>query len=108
MSDIVLKDVVARHSIRGIRNLEQLVNWYTANMSCLHSYNSIRKALGLSIQAASSLTSYLSQAYLVFEVNRYHRNLKIQSRDPQKVYLIDNGLRNVSINSTREDLGRLA
>lgn len=108
LSDIVLRDVVARHSIKDTRSLEQLVSWYLTHVSCLHSYNAIRKAFGTSIHLISHLTQCLNQAFLVFEVPRYHPNLKVQARDPKKVYLIDNGLRTISLTSEREDWGQLA
>jgi uncharacterized protein len=108
LSDIVLRDVVARHSIKNQQALHQIVSFYLTGMSCLHSYNSLRKAFGISIELASTLTGYLRQAFLVFEMSRYHANLKVQVRDPKKIYVIDAGLRTVSLQSDREDWGRLA
>jgi predicted AAA+ superfamily ATPase len=108
LSDIVLRDVVARHSIKNQQALHQIVSFYLTGLSCLHSYNSLRKAFEISIELASTLTSYLTQAFLVFEMNRYHPNLKVQVRDPKKIYVIDTGLRTVSLQSDREDWGRLA
>lgn len=108
LSDIVLRDVTARHSIKNQHALNQIVSAYLTGLSCLNSYNSLRKAFGFSIELASSLTHHLSEAFLVFEMNRYHANLKIQVRDPKKIYAIDTGLRTVSLISEREDWGRLA
>lgn len=108
LSDIVLRDVLARHQIKNPHALNQLVTWYLTGVSCLHSYNAVRKAFGISIELASALTSYLSQAFLAFEMGRYHPNLKVQARDTKKVYIIDSGLRMVSLQSKREDWGFLA
>ena len=108
LSDIVLRDVVARHSIKNQQTLHQVVSFYLTGLGCLHSYNSLRKAFEISIELASTLTSYLTQAFLVFEMSRYHPNLKVQARDPKKIYVIDTGLRTVSLQSNREDWGRLA
>lgn len=108
LSDIVLRDVVARHSIKNQQALHQIVSFYLTGLSCLHSYNALRKAFEISIELASTLTSYLTQAFLVFEMSRYHPNLKVQTRDPKKIYVIDTGLRTVSLQSNREDWGRLA
>lgn len=108
LSDIVLRDVVARHPIKNQHALNQIVSWYLTGLSSLHSYNSLRKAYGISIELASTLTNFLSQAFLIFEMHRYHPNLKIQARDSKKIYVIDNGLRTVSLLSDREDWGRLA
>jgi predicted AAA+ superfamily ATPase len=108
LSDIVLRDIVARHCIKNQQALHQIVSFYLTGLSCLHSYNSLRKAFEISIELASTLTGYLTQAFLVFEMSRYHPNLKIQARDPKKIYVIDTGLRTVSLQSDREDWGRLA
>jgi uncharacterized protein len=108
LSDIVLRDVVARHSIKNQHALHQIVSFYLTGLSCLHSYNSLRKAFEISIELASILTGYLTQAFVVFEMSRYHPNLKVQVRDPKKIYVIDTGLRTVSLQSDREDWGRLA
>lgn len=108
LSDIVLRDVVARHHIKSQHSLQQLVTWYLTGLSCLHSYSAIRKAFGISIELASTLTEYLSQAFFAFEMSRYHPNLKVQIRDSKKIYVIDTGLRTVSLLSMREDWGRLA
>ena len=108
LSDIVLRDVVARHAIQNQQALNQIVSFYLTGLSCLHSYNSLRKAFGISIELASTLTHYLTQAFLVFEMSRYHPNLKVQARDAKKIYIIDTGLRTVSLQSDREDWGHLA
>src|SRR3989344_2602466 len=108
LSDIVFRDVVARHAIKNQQALNQVVSFYLTGLSCLHSYNSLRKAFGISIELASTLTGYLTQAFLIFEMSRYHPNLKVQARDPKKIYVIDTGLRTVSLQSDREDWGRLA
>lgn len=84
------------------------MTWYIAGISCLHSYNAVRNAFGISIELASTLTAYLSHAFLFFEMHRYHPNLKVQARDPKKIYAVDPGLRTVSLLSQREDFGHLA
>ena len=77
LSDIVLRDVIARHSIKNQHALNQIVAYYLTGLSCLHSYNALRKAFNVSIELASSLTHYLTQAFLTFEMTRYHPNLLI-------------------------------
>jgi predicted AAA+ superfamily ATPase len=107
-SDIVLKDVASRHKVRETRYLDQLVVYYFTNLSSLHSYSSIKKAFGIPTDTSASYTTFLQEAFLVFEVKRFHPNLKVQSRDPKKIYVIDTGLRNVLSHSHREDVGKLA
>lgn len=45
---------------------------------------------------------------MIFQVNRYHPNLKVQARDAKKIYAVDTGLRNANAASPQSDLGKLA
>lgn len=108
LNDIVLKDVISRHNVRNKRALDQILLHYFTNPSSLHSYSSLKKAYGMGIDTASEYTGYLEEAFLLFEIARFHPNLKVQSRDPKKVYCVDTGLRNVYARSQNEDYGKLA
>lgn len=108
LTDILYKDIIKRYEIRTSRNLEQLVRYYLTNTSSLHSYNSIRKAFGLNVETVKEYTSHLQEAFLIFEVNRFHPNLKVQARDAKKVYCVDTGLRNANASTQNEDFGKLA
>lgn len=91
---------MGRHEIRSTHPLEQLTTYYFTNISSLHSYNSLKKAIQINTETA---------AFLFFEVKRYHHNLKVQSRDMKKIYCIDTGMRNVhAISPFNDDLGKLA
>ncbi len=107
VTDIVLKDVMTRHQIRNKRALDQILTYYFTNPSSLHSYNAVKKAFGINVDTVSAYTAALSEAYVIFEVTRYHPNLKVQVRDPKKVYVIDPGLRNTNSRSASEDTGKL-
>lgn len=107
LSDIVYKDVVSRNEIRNKRALDQIIAFYFTNLSSLHSSSSLKKAFSIGLETAASYTEALSEAFLVFEVERYHNNLKVQVRDPKKLYVIDTGLRQVAARSREEDLGKL-
>lgn len=106
-SDIILKDVIVRHDIRSARALEQVNYFYQTNLASLHSYTALKKAFNIATDTAAAYTQYLSEAFLLFEVERYHANLKVQVRDPKKVYVIDTGLRSVIARSPHEDTGKL-
>lgn len=108
LSDMVLKDVIDRHEIRAKRSLDQIVLFAMTNLASLFSYQSIRKAFAVNVELSQDYLSYLHDAFILFEVPRFHQNLKVQSRDPRKMYVIDTGLRNVHARSTHEDLGKQA
>lgn len=108
LNDIVLKDVISRHQLRHKRALDQILLHYFTNPSSLHSYSSLKKAYGIGTDTSAEYTGYLNEAFLVFEVTRFHPNLKVQSRDPKKIYVIDTGLRNIYARSPEADYGKLA
>ena len=108
LSDIVLKDVISRHEIRNKRHLDQIVAFAMTNLSSLCSYQSVRKAFGMTADVAQTYSGYLGEAFMLFEVQRYHHNLKVQARDPKKIYVIDPGLRRIAARSVTDDLGKIA
>lgn len=105
--DIVYRDIMSRHQIRTKAQLDQIINHYFVNLSCHHSYSSLKKAYGIPTETGAAYTQYLQDAYLIFEVNRYHGNLKVQARDSKKIYVIDTGLRNANCYSQTPDHGKL-
>lgn len=107
-TDILYKDILKRYEIRSPKSLELVARYYLTNLSSLHSYNSIRKAFGMNVETAADYTSFLQDAFLLFEVNRFHPNLKVQTRDLKKIYAVDTGLRNANAASPQEDIGKLA
>lgn len=107
LTDILYKDIIKRNEIRSPKNLEVLVRYYLTNISSLHSYNSVRKAFALNVETVRDYTLFLQDAFLVFEVSRYHPNMKVQSRDAKKIYAIDTGLRNANASSSQSDFGKL-
>lgn len=108
LTDIVSKDILNRYQIRSKRTLDQLIIYYLTNVSSLHSYNSYKKAFGVNVETVSDYTSYLEDCFMVFEVNRYHPNMKVRARDPKKIYAVDTGLRNFNSASHSTDFGKLA
>jgi hypothetical protein len=107
LSDIVHRDIINRRNIRNKRALDLLLMYYQTNLSSLHSYSAIKKAFGIPLDTVAEYTHALMEAFLVFEVERFHRNLKVQSRDPRKIYVIDSGLRRVAARSAEADIGKL-
>lgn len=107
LGDITNKDIVSRNEIRNKRALDQIIAYYLTNLSSLHSFTAVAKAFQIDTETASLYSLALEDAFLMFSVERYHRNMKVQARDPRKVYTIDPGFRTVGARSREEDLGKL-
>ncbi len=108
LTDIVSKDILTRYEVRSKRVLDQLITYYLTHISSLHSYNSYKKAFGVNIETVGDYTKYLEECFLLFEVNRYHPNMKVQARDAKKIYSVDTGIRNFNCASHSVDIGKLA
>lgn len=106
--DILHKDIIKRYQIRNTKNLYLLASYYMTYLSSLHSTHSVKKALNINAETVSDYNNHLEDAFLIFSLERYHPNLKVQVRDPKKIYVIDTGLRNVISRSGSEDIGKLA
>jgi len=106
--DIVIKDVQMRFRVRETGKLEELAKYYLTNISTLQSFNSVRKALNLSLDTVERFSRYFSIARLLFFVPKFSFSLKAQVLNPKKVYCIDSGLRNIVSFKFTEDLGRIA
>lgn len=107
LQDIIYRDIVNRYQLRSVHDLNLVLNYYLTKLSSTHSSYSIKKALGIHVDTATEYTQYLEDSFLIFTVERYHHNLKVQRRDPKKIYVIDNGLRNANSRSASDDLGKL-
>ncbi len=108
VDDIVLRDVLSRHAIRDKRRLDQLIAYATTNSACLFTFRRLKNAFGIDVEVAQQYLSHLTDAFFAFAVPRYHPSLTVQVRDPQKLYVIDTGIRNAMSRSHSEDVGRLA
>lgn len=88
--NILYRDIIVRYSIKRQKIVKELVNILATNISSQFTYNSLKKTLGL----ANSITvkeyiSYLSNAYLFFELQRFDSSVKKQLNAPKKIYVVD-------------------
>ncbi len=104
--DIIQKDIVERYAIRNYDILEKIALYYMTNISSPHSYNKVAKAFNSNPDTAQDYSRYLKSCFAIFELLRFHPNLKVQDRDSRKVYCIDTGLRNANTASFSEDIGK--
>ena len=88
--NILYRDIIARYSIKKQRVVKELVSILVTNISSQFTYNSIKKALGLSNAiTVKEYVSYLGNSYLFFELQKFDFSIKKQLNSPKKIYLID-------------------
>lgn len=95
IDDILIRDIAIRNSIKDINSLRALAVYLLSNVGNLVSAG---KLVGMfDIKAASTFLDYFSfyqRSYLLEFVPIFSYSLKVQSRNPKKVYAMDLGLAN--------------
>ncbi len=108
LSDIVMRDIAARHKIKNTNILKGLASYLLTNVGKEFSYNSLKNMFALgSVNSIISFISFFEDAYLLFSIPKFDYSLKKQIVNPKKIYSIDNGLAAANSASFSEDRGRM-
>ncbi len=106
--DILERDIFMRYKLRNHGVYRQIVQFLLSNTGKEISFNKLRNVFEIgSASTVMEFIQYLTDAYLVFLLPKYDTSLKVQARNPRKVYCIDTGLVNFSSLSGSPDRGRL-
>ncbi len=89
---LLFKDVVKRHKIRFSEQIDGLGSYLINNVAGQYSIRKLANILGFK----SGLTleryfSYLTEAYLIFSLNRHSAKVGLRLKSPKKAYVVDNG-----------------
>ncbi|MHC1776157.1 MAG: ATP-binding protein [Lentimicrobium sp.] len=107
VDDILMRDIAVRHSMRDVNSLRRLTTFLITNIGNLISAN---KLVGMfNIKSPSTFLEYFSllkDTYLLDFVPVFSHSLKVQARNPRKVYVMDMGLYTENSISTSDNLGR--
>ena len=109
---ILFKDVVARHNIRNVSLLENLVTYVADNVGNLLSAKNISdflkaQRLKVSPNVILDYLSYLEQAFFILKANREELRGKKIFVIGQKYYLEDLGLRHSLLGYRSTDIGKI-
>jgi len=107
VDDILTRDIALRHSVRDINSLRQLTVYLISNIGNLVSAN---RLVGMfEIKSATTFLEYFSflkDAYLLDFVPLFDHSLKVQARNPKKVYVLDIGIYSEVSITTSDNMGR--
>lgn len=111
-ASILFKDVVARHNIRNVSLLEDLVNYVADNVGNLLSAKRISDFLKsqkvkVSPNVILSYLGFLEQAFFLLKVNREELKGKKIFEIGQKYYFEDLGLRHAILGYRTTDIGKI-
>ena len=105
---ILLKDVARRHRVRNTTDLYNLASYLLSNFCNPLSTNDLADALGFtSVTTTKKYCDFLAEPYLFFYLPKFNNKLKLMTKAPKKVYVVDNGfVQNAAFNLS-ENYGRL-
>ena len=106
--DLLYRDIVSRYRLRDVRTLKNIALYCMTNVSNLFSYTRLKNVLSVPLDVVRNYTGYMAETYMIREVPKHSFKINEQLRNPKKIYVMDNGLRNAVSYRFSEDLGRLA
>lgn len=106
------KDILSYKGIRKPEVMSHLLRALALQVGSEVSYRELSTLLGIDTKTVSAYVSLLEQAYVIFKLPSFSRNLRNEIKRNQKIYFYDNGLLNIvkgNLNAweTREDKGSL-
>lgn len=108
LKDILFRDIAVRYGIKNTRTLMDIALFLVSNIGKEVSFNGLRKTFNVgSPTTVSDYLSWMEDSYLLFFLPRFSWSSKSISKNPKKVYCIDNGFAKSNSLSFTKDKGRL-
>lgn len=112
ISDYLYKDIFRLKEVRKPDLLEKLVKALAFQVGNQVSNREIANMLQADKETIERYIYLLEEAYIIFRLSSYSKNLRNELKKSKKIYFIDNGIRNAVINqfnpvSLRNDTGAL-
>jgi uncharacterized protein len=108
ITDITQRDIINRYRVRKPIEFRKAINFLLANISHQITYRSISNNFGIkSPVTIQKYLQYAEEAYLIFQVNKYTKKMKLLDKNPKKIYCVDNGIVTKNTPSMKEQDGDL-
>ncbi len=113
LSDSYLyKDVLVWNKIKKSDRLIKLLQALAFQVGNQVSFNELGNTVGLDKETVESYIQLLEQAFIIFRLPTFNRNLRSELKKTRKIYFFDNGIRNALIANfqqigLRQDTGAL-
>lgn len=106
------KDILSYGGIRKPEVLEKLLRALAFQIGSEVSYNELSQLLGIDKKTVATYIDLLCQAYVIFKLPSFSKNLRNEIKTNQKIYFYDTGVRNMVIGDLnpmeiRQDKGNL-
>lgn len=111
-SSYLFKDIFALHTLKRPELLDKIIRALAYQIGSEVSYNEIAQLVGADKNTVNHYIELLCQAFVIYKLPSFSRNLRNEIKTNQKIYFYDNGIRNVVIGNVqplhlRNDAGQL-
>lgn len=91
--NILYRDILVRNSISNDKELKELFLYLVSNIGKPCSYTSLAKVVGFKNPTTiKNYIEFIENTYLLQSITQYSDSIKVQIRNPKKIYCIDNAL----------------
>lgn len=106
------KDILSYGGIRKPDVLEKLLRALAFQIGSEVSYNELSQLVGIDKKTVAAYIDLLCQAFVIYKLPSYSKNLRNEIKTNQKIYFYDTGVRNMIIGNLnpledRQDKGNL-
>ena len=109
LNTLLVRDILERFSIRNPTLIKEIIRYSLSNtakiLSVSNLYKIYKQKQGITKRTAINYVRMLEDVMLLFLVPKFSRSLKEQIRNPNKEYIIDNGLRVAAGFYLSDDIG---
>lgn len=106
--DILYRDIVARYSIRHIKEMKEVCLYLASNVGTICSYKNLKEVINSkNISTIKNYLEILENVFLFFKLNLFDYSIKKQIYNPGKFYSIDTGFSNSIGFHFSENIGRI-
>lgn len=89
-NDILYRDIIARFSVKDIKEIKELAFYLASNISKTMSYQQLAKLTGIkSTSTIKNYWDYFQHSFLFFKMQKFDFSVKKQIYNPAKNYCID-------------------
>ena len=108
----LFKDILSYGGIRKPEVLEKLLRALAFQIGSEVSYNELSQILGIDKKTVATYIDLLCQAFVIYKLPSFSKNLRNEIKTNQKIYFYDTGVRNMIIGNlnplqNRQDKGNL-
>lgn len=90
---VLFKDVIKRHNVRFSKQIDGLGSYLINNVASQYTARKLANVLAFkSDVTVSKYLGYLTEAYVIFSLDRHSTKAGSRLQSPKKTYVVDNGL----------------